>query len=554
MRELGQAAETVHEAGGTGTLVRPGDEDTCPGFGAGRANAAGACPDELASEPWPIGLTTAPPRPAVPPWARRAGQLTWQAARSAWQRDATLLIPAAVTLAVILWGLTKPSYWGDEADSVSAASRTLPQLMHMLRHVDAVHGFYYLILWPVVQLLGPGEFATRLPSALAMAAAAAGTAAIGRRLVSGRAGLCAGLLFAAVPTVTIQGQDARPYAMLTAAAVLTSYLFVRAADDPSPRRFAAYGASLLFTGYMHLFGMLLIPAHALTLAWLARRRAAEQAGAAWRRWLVTAGAASALVAPVAIYGWHQRYQIDWIPTPSLHGLTDLIGSLTGGSSASTAVVVALCGYGIFHAHRASASGARERSLAWLALPWLLVPPALLWIASEVKPVFYARYLVFCLPAVALLAGAGLAALAGWARLAAFGLIVAMVLPMQLSFRDQGGGMQAAAAVVGEHQRPGDGLIFPGNGIPPWNLAYPATLGRLRNVGQKETAAATGRLYGVRVPVPVLLQRELKLHRIWVITMGLNQLSPAPYLAPGFRLVHEWTLHTVTLRLYDRNAA
>ena len=123
-----------------------------------------------------------------------------------------------VTLVLMLCGLAAQPYWGDEADTISAVRRTVPQLLHLLGHVDAVHGLYYLLLWPVVQLAGPGEFATRLPSALAMAAAAAGVTAIARRLASRLAGLYAGLVFALLPTVTRQAHNARPYAMVTAAA------------------------------------------------------------------------------------------------------------------------------------------------------------------------------------------------------------------------------------------------------------------------------------------------------------------------------------------------
>jgi len=73
--------------------------------------------------------------------------------RPAW----SLIAGPAVTLAMMLWGLTAPAYWGDEADSVSAVSRSLPQLLRMLRHVDAVHGLYYLTLWPVTRVLGTGH-------------------------------------------------------------------------------------------------------------------------------------------------------------------------------------------------------------------------------------------------------------------------------------------------------------------------------------------------------------------------------------------------------------
>ena len=70
--------------------------------------------------------------------------------------DAWLAAPPAVTLAVGLWGVTARPYWGDEVDTVAAVSRSLPQLARLLGHVDAVHGLYYLLLWPVVRVGGTG--------------------------------------------------------------------------------------------------------------------------------------------------------------------------------------------------------------------------------------------------------------------------------------------------------------------------------------------------------------------------------------------------------------
>src|SRR5580658_7217430 len=160
-----------------------------------------------------------------------------QAVRATPRLDWTLIAGPVVTLAVVLWGITASAYWSDEADTIAAVSRSVPQLFHMLARLDAVHGLYYFLLWPVAKLAGTGEFAARFPSALCMAAAAAGVAAIARRLVSRRAGLCAGLVFALLPTVSAQGQDARPYAAATAAAVLSTYLFIRTVGDPRTRWF-----------------------------------------------------------------------------------------------------------------------------------------------------------------------------------------------------------------------------------------------------------------------------------------------------------------------------
>ena len=89
------------------------------------------------------------------------------AARPLW------LVPPVVTLAVMLWGIQGASYSRDEAATMSAVLRPFHGLLQMLGKVDAVHGLYYVIMWPIVRLIGPGEIATRLPSALAMAVAAA---------------------------------------------------------------------------------------------------------------------------------------------------------------------------------------------------------------------------------------------------------------------------------------------------------------------------------------------------------------------------------------------
>jgi hypothetical protein len=91
--------------------------------------------------------------------------------------------------------------WRDEA----ATMRPLPALLGMLTNVDAVHGAYHLLVWPLVHTIGGSELTLRVPAALAMAGAALGVAALGRRLHSPGTGLLAGLLFAVLPQVSRYG-------------------------------------------------------------------------------------------------------------------------------------------------------------------------------------------------------------------------------------------------------------------------------------------------------------------------------------------------------------
>ena len=518
--------------------------------------------------------------------------------------DWTLVVPTAVTLAVTLWGATARPYWGDEVDTVSAVSRSLPQLARLLGHTDAVHGLYYLLLWPVAQVAGTGALVTRLPSVVAMAGAALGVSEIGRRLRSRRAGLCAGLAFAVLPIVTQQAHDARPYAMVTATAVLASYLLLRAAADPRPARFAGYGLSLVLLGYLEVFGLLMVLAHAITLIALGRRRNGPERGRPGspgapgglsrsrlaRQWLVTIAAVAVAVAPVLVWGWLQRGQIGWIKKPGWSDVDYVVRWLAAGSAASAVAIALLAVLGGHHADAPASAqlpgpvqrrypaaprepaGARVPrvslgnrtgggALTWLALPWLLLPPLLLVALSEIKPVYSFRYLAFCLPAVALLVGAGLAALGWTVQAAAFALIVALAAPAQLSMRvpgsGSGGGLQAAAQVLSSQERPGDAVIYPGGrSIPPWYLAYPQAFRPLRDIGLWRSGAAAGDLYGTSVPVSVLLRRERGVRRIWVVEWSQSWQNPAAYLTPSFRLARTWRPDhgQAGLALYQRSPA
>jgi mannosyltransferase len=300
---------------------------------------------------------------------------------------------------------------------------------------------------------------------------------------------------------------------------------------------------------------------------------------------VTIAAVAVAVAPVLIGGWLQRGQISWIKKPGWSDVGYLVRWLAAGSATSPVVIALLA---VLGAHRRdSPSPAQRRYLAspqepvparvpgvspgrrpdgpgkaltWLALPWLLLPPLTLVALSEIKPAYSFRYTIFCLPAVALLAGAGLTALGWIGRAGAFALIVALAAPAQLSMRitgsGSGGGLQAAAGVLSSQERPGDAVVYPSPSIPPWCLAYPQAFRPLRDIGLSRSGAAAGDLYGTSVPVSVLLRRERGVRRIWVVEWSQRWQNPAAYLASGFRLVRTWRPDhgQAWLALYQRSPA
>lgn len=471
---------------------------------------------------------------------------------------------ALFTLAVTLWRIGGPSFWRDEGATLAAVHRSLPQLIRMLGQMDAVHGAYYLLMWPLVRLAGGGEFALRLPSALAMAAAAGLLTALGRRLAGPAAGLAAGLSFAAVPAVSWFGQDARPFALETAIATAATYCFVRLLETgnsvcpggrPAGQTLWAcwYTASLIALGLANVFGLLLIAAHGTTLLVL-RRRAGRQVA---HRWLAAVSVAGLVLLPLELLAWSQRDQVRWLRTPLAGSLANT-GRLAGTPGAVLAVAVimaaalavtAVAGWSRFRA-------AWPGRLAALGLPWLVVPPALLIAVSQLQPVYTFRYIVFCEPALALLIGAGLAALGRVAGPIALALIVLAGLPAQLGERGPDGhsdNIRAMDQIIARHARPGDAVLYPqGPGMTSFAAAYPYGLARLRNLTAGQSPAQAGTISGTNAPLPVVRSRLSRVSRVWVAEADAPLAGrPAVLRGEPFQLIHRWQVSDIWLWLYHR---
>lgn len=473
------------------------------------------------------------PRVAAPE-GRRQGRL-----------DLVVLVPALAMLGIGAWHLREPSYWRDEAATLDAEARSVPALLRMLTHVDAVHGAYYLLMWPLVHTLGTAEVVLRMPSLLAMAAAAAGVAVIGRRLHSPRAGLLAGIAFAVLPQVSLYAQMARSYALVLTFAVLASYLLVRAVGEPDRRWLAGYGFAVAALGVFNIFGLLLLAGHAVFL--LAGHRMLL------RRWLATAAVACLPALPVVALAWHERGQLGWLTPAGITAPGDLAVWLAGGAGAIvpvTAVIVLAL---------RSRTGT---TVAWLAVPWLLAPPLLLIFFSDVAvPVYTQRYVVFCLPALALLTGVGLDRLNLAPRLVALLLIIGLGLPTQMAERQPGGhsdNIRAAATVLSRHKHPGDGVLYdcPGCQRPEastpreFAFAYPAAFKSLGDLALAQSPAASNTLLGTNVSPATLTHRLDDAQRVWLVDI-LGTEVPAPLSHSGLHRVSVYPAGDITISLYER---
>ncbi len=490
-----------------------------------------------------------------------------QAARLPW------CWPALVTLILGFCQIGRPELWRDELTSWSFASRPVSSLIAAARHTGATQLAYYLMLHFWMAAFGDSADAMRALSVLAMAAAAACVALVGRRLAGARVGLLAGLVFALVPSVSRFAQEVRFYAPAVLVATLATLLLMRALDRPSALRWLGYGACLGLLGYVDLVALSVVVGHAggVALRWWQDRERRQL-------WFLPAAALGlAVCLPLVVAGSAQaKNQIKWIPRPGLD-LTDF----------------AFFGRNLFYSTSMAAALIILAVLAW-AVDWrkaafmmavAVVPVAAVWLASQGPySFFFARYLLPTVTAWAVLAGMGLARLD--ARVAAAAVLVIAILGAgdQQVIREPGAHSWAsypvgsggsyldyagAAAFVAGQARAGDGIVYQ---YPAWRwlmigygLQYylardmPNGVPVPRELFVKESAAQAAALYPVPCQHPAAcLGAE---PRIWVVSAGY-QKSPyqavtptqAAVLRPRYRLVQVKHVRSLTVFLLTRTPA
>ena len=498
----------------------------------------------------------------------------WQAAAA---RYAPAVLAAAVMAVLGVWGLARDSSMGnDEVATRWAALLSLHQLGRLLRHVDAVHGLYYLIMhgWMAV---GTSPAVMRIPSVIAMVVAVALTVIIGRRLTgSGWAGLFAGLIVALTPTISYYAQTARSYALVFACVLGSTLALLHAlAAEAGARgeegeraggtrfpagRWLVYAAALVAGGYLNELSLLVVAAHAVTvlLARYGRRVLLHWAG--------TAAVSVIVVLPLAAISAREDTAVAWIPRPGLGSLRILFHDYFG---AATVVAVLLFCCAVAAVLPPLQRWRRTPEPAWwsqggvclpsVAAPLLVVPGALLILESVVaRPLYVDRYVLYGEAGAALLAGAGMARIGRWlagvtgrrtALWAPGVLVCAAALVLQLGPQqrvrtpqsrlfDFGGPSRYLAA----HAQPGDGVLFFSNFFRKARLGYPADYRNVSDFALAQSPAAVGNFQGRDKPIATVQGLMLARQRIWVVGRSPSADLPAgPVRAEGTLLRNHFSL-------------
>jgi mannosyltransferase len=364
-----------------------------------------------------------------------------------------LVVLAVFALELRLWDIGRRSLWLDELTSVAIGALELSDFLVGLS-VYANMALYYgtLLVWLRLPGLGHDDGSIRLLSALFGAAAVLLTYALGRRLHSPGVGLASAALLAVNGFHVLMSQEARSYSLLSSLTAISYLTLDRALERKRARDWALYGLATALAFYSHFYTTFIVVAQGILV--LSRRSRPALVG------LLGSGLLMAvLVMPLAPYFVQQSHgrQLSHLTALTGQQFESFLVDFSGGSHATLALYLLLAVFGI-----GLKGGARTPSYrCWLLLSWLLVPIVLVVGISFVRPIFKDRYLFAILPALALIAGLGIARLPRFMGVATFGVVGLLSITAMrgdLEVRRDEHWRQAVAYATAQAE-PGDGWIF-----------------------------------------------------------------------------------------------
>ena len=484
------------------------------------------------------------------------------------------LIVGIFAAAVSLVGAGRPSFWYDEAATISASySRSLAQLWRMLGNVDAVHGLYYLFMHGWFRIFPPTEFWSRVPSGLAVGVAAAGVVVLGKQFSTRTVAVAAGALCGILPRSTWAGIEARPYALSMMAAVWLTVLLVVAARRDNAWVWLYYGIAVVMSILLEMYLVLLLLAHIVFICAFRRSRAVIV------HFAITSVLAVCALAPFVFAVIGQVQQIKWVAPIAHRTIEDVTVQQYFERSPPFAVLSALVAAAaiVLWLSRSAQLKASDRQLLTLTVAWLVIPTALIVIwSAAVHPIYTPRYLSFTAPAMALILGVCVGALAvrpwvatGIVLLFALAAAPNYVRAQRNPYAKYGMDYSQVADLITAKATPGDCLLvndtvtFMPAPMRPLMAARPDAYRKLVDLTLWQRATDRNEVFDTNLIPEVVAAPLSHCNVVWIITQADPSqpaheqgaaLPPGPaygatpaFAVPhdlGFRLVERWQFNLV----------
>src|SRR5579864_684444 len=352
--------------------------------------------------------------------------------------------------------------WVDEGVSFGITQLSWLGFFKILARHELNMAPYYFVL-KIWMNFGTSEAVLRAPSAIFFVANVAAIYLVGRRLFGTRAAVFASILAAVHSFLIRYAQEARSYSLVAFLATLSCFFFVRNLQEPGRRTWRAYVIATALAIYSHFFALLVVLAQWVSLKFLPEdRRPGPELRRAWKILAIS------LLPMVVFIATRGAGPISWITRPNATSIYYFLIFLTGNVGnvllAAYFVLLAIAA-AVLILRRAQFTASPELWAILFAFCWLLVPIIVSLVFSIARPVFLSRYLIICVPALVLLAGAALIRLPSvWLQAAVLLLLVGFSMKGVRSYyrgdfdigrEDWRGVTQYVLA----QSRTGDGLVF-----------------------------------------------------------------------------------------------
>lgn len=494
-----------------------------------------------------------------------------------WSQWARLFLCLVVAFILRWYCLACKPFWFDETYSVELSRLDWRNFLHVLWWREANMSLYYLLL-KIWLFVGQSPIFIRGLSVVFGVGTVLAIFWLADLLHGHRVALLAAALMTFNAYEVRYSQEARSYALFLLLNTLSSAFFVAWLRTPTRRNRTGYIVASILACYAHFYSLLLIAAQWLSLRWSTPRTLTDDEKSALRRaWIAIGIGALPLLVFIAKTG---AGPIKWIQRPGIVDLLNFFEHLAGNTQwVLLLVFICACVAAVWPIR----GSLLARTMDWetwrcqFLLVWLLFPVALTVLLSFARPVFLPRYLIFVLPALIILAAAGLARLRNDWVLAGVLVPVLLLAGQGVRYvyghdfdteRDDAG---AATNFIFDHAHPGDGVIFH---IANTRVAYEyfRTLRAGENTASPQYAGHLGpdilfpnhgpgldyRDFTGKPTAEFVRSAAVAHPRMWLMLMN-NGLSGKPdpttdmlldQLGQTFGNVQVWNFARVDLRLYS----
>jgi len=331
-----------------------------------------------------------------------------QNGRQTMQVMTALAVITALAAGLRFHQLGAKSLWLDEGVSVALCRMDWYNFARVLWRREMNMVLYYAMLRPWLHL-GSSEAFIRTLSVIPSVGTVPLVYLLAKRLAGSAAGLAGASLLAVHAFHVRYAQEARSYSLLTFLITLSTLYFTRAVEEPSRRHWNRYAVATALAAYAHFFALLVPVAHFLSLKFLPRQQTAPRV-----EFMRAIRLMGILVLPLIIFVTTTGMgPIRWISKPTLWYLHIFLLSFTGNGGEVLLWAYAGCVL-LGMAAAARVWIIRHRSLeSWrygVVFTWLLAPLVITLAVSLIRAMFLGRYMLICVPALALVAGIGIASI------------------------------------------------------------------------------------------------------------------------------------------------